>query len=126
MTRDPWRKADPQLVDRFREAVAGIDGVEVRQMFGFPAAFIGGNMTAGLHQDTVMVRLPDAERQERIADGWSLFEPMPGRPMREYVALPPEVAADVEATRRWVERAVAHVRTLPPKAPKAPKKAKAR
>ena len=126
MTHDPWRKPTPELVDRFHEAVAGIEGVEVRRMFGFPAAFIGGNMTAGLHQDTVMVRLPDAERQERIAAGWSLFEPMPGRPMREYVALPPEVAADVDATRRWIERAAAHVRTLPPKAPKAPKKAKAR
>ena len=126
MTHDPWRKPDPELVDRFHEVVAGIDGVEERRMFGFPAAFIGGNMTAGLHQNTVMVRLPDAERQERIDDGWSLFEPMPGRPMREYVALPPKVAADVDATRHWIERAAAHVRTLPPKAPKAPKKTKAR
>lgn len=121
MTREPWRKPDPDRVDRFREAAAGIEGVEMRKMFGFPAAFIAGNMTAGLHQETVMVRLPDTERQERIAEGWSLFEPMPGRPMREYVALPPEVAADVEATRRWIERAAAHVRTLPPKAPKARK-----
>jgi len=125
MTHDPWRKPDPELVDRFHEAVAGIEGVEVRKMFGFPAAFIAGNMTAGLHQESVMVRLSDAERQERIADGWSLFEPMPGRPMREYVALPPEVAADVDATRRWIERAAAHVRTLPPKAPKKTKKSKA-
>ena len=126
MTHDPWRKPDPELVDRFLEAVAGIEGVEVRRMFGFPAAFIAGNMTAGLHQETVMVRLPDGERQERIAEGWSLFEPMPGRPMREYVALPAEVAIDVEATRPWIERAAAHVRTLPPKPAKAPRKTKAR
>jgi TfoX/Sxy family transcriptional regulator of competence genes len=126
MAHEGWKKASPELVDRFHEAVAGIDGVEVRKMFGFPAAFIAGNMTAGLHQDTVMVRLPGAEREERIAEGWSLFEPMPGRPMREYVALPPQVAADVAATRRWIERAAAHVRTLPPKAPKAPKKTKGR
>jgi len=123
---DPWRKPPADLVARFHEAVAGIEGAEVRKMFGFPAAFIGGNLTAGLYQESVMVRLPDAEREERIADGWSLFEPMPVRPMREYVALPPEVAADVDATRRWIERAAAHVRTLPPKAPKAPKKTKAR
>jgi hypothetical protein len=68
-----------------------------------------------------MVRLSDAEREERLADGWSLFEPMPGRPMREYVALPPDVAGDVAALREWVERAAAYVRTLPPKAPKKPK-----
>lgn len=78
-------------------------------------------MTAGLHLESVMVRLPDAERGERLADGWSLFEPMPGKPMREYVALPPDVAADVTAVRGWIERAAAYVRTLPPKAPKKPK-----
>ena len=124
MRGDPWRKPSPELVARFHEAVAGIVGVEVRKMFGFPAAFIGGNLTAGLHQETVMLRLPDVEREERIADGWSLFQPMPGRPMREYVAMPPEVAADVDAMRRWIERAAAHVRTLPPKAPKAPRKSR--
>ena len=122
MANDPWRKASPELVDRFHEAVAGIDGAEVRKMFGYPAAFIGGNLTAGLHQENVMMRLPEAERQERIAEGWSLFEPMPGRPMCEYVAMPPEVAADVDAMRHWIERAAEHVRTLPPKPPKPPKK----
>lgn len=116
--REPWRKAPADLVARFHEAVAGIEGVEVRKMFGYPAAFIGGNLTAGLYQESVMVRLSDAERAERIADGWSLFEPMPGRPMREYVALPAEAATDVEAIRHWVDRAAAHVRTLPPKVPK--------
>ena len=126
MANGPWKKASPELVDRFHEAVAGIDGVEVRKMFGYPAAFIAGNLTAGLHQESVMLRLAEAEREERIAEGWSLFEPMPGRPMREYVAMPPEVATDVDAMRHWIERAAAHVRTLPPKAPKVPKKAKAR
>ncbi len=122
MSSDPWRKPEAEQVDLFHEAVAGIEGVEVRKMFGFPAAFIGGNMTAGLHQDSIMVRLPEKEREERLADGWSLFEPMPGRPMREYVALPPDVAADVESARGWIERAAAYVRNLPPKAPKKAKR----
>lgn len=121
---DPWRKPQQELVDRFHEAVAGIEGVEVRKMFGFPAAFVGGNMTAGLHQETVMVRLSEPDRAERLAEGWSTFEPMAGRPMREYVSLPAAVTADVEATRRWIERAAEYVRTLPPKAPKARKRAK--
>jgi TfoX/Sxy family transcriptional regulator of competence genes len=110
-------------VERFHEAVAGIEGVEVRKMFGYPAAFIGGNLTAGLYQESVMVRLPEGERQDRLADGWLPFEPMPGRPMREYLTLPLDVAGDVAAMRRWVERAAAFVRTLPPKAPKKPKRA---
>jgi TfoX/Sxy family transcriptional regulator of competence genes len=123
---EPWRKAPQDLVDRFHEAVAGIEGLEVRKMFGYPAAFVGGNMTAGLHQESFIVRLPEPERAERLADGWSIFEPMPGRPMREYVALPPQVVEDVDATRAWVERAAAYVRTLPPKAPKISKTPKSR
>ena len=125
MHSDPWRKAPGDLKERFEAAVAGIEGLEQRQMFGYPAGFIGGNMTTGLHQESWIVRLPDAERQQRLDAGWSLFEPMPGRPMREYVALPAEVFEDHDATRRWIERAADYTRSLPPKVAK-PRKKKAR
>jgi TfoX/Sxy family transcriptional regulator of competence genes len=124
MHSDPWPKAPEELQERFETAVAGIDGLEQRQMFGFPAGFIGGNLTTSLHRESWIVRLPDAQRQERLDVGWAAFEPMPGRPMRGYVALPDEVAADPDQARIWVERAAAYVRTLPPKVPK-PKKSKA-
>jgi TfoX/Sxy family transcriptional regulator of competence genes len=122
MNADAWRKSPEELVARFAEAVAGIEGLEQRKMFGYPAAFVGGNMTTGLHQESWIVRLPEPVRRERLDAGWSIFEPMPGRPMREYVALPDEVIADPEQVRAWVERAVEYVRGLPPKKPKAPKK----
>lgn len=121
---DRWRKPPADLVERFHEAVAGIEGVEVRTMFGYPAAFVGGNMTAGLHQESFLVRLSEADRAQRLADGWLTFEPMPGRPMREYVALPAAVISDVDAAQEWIERAAEYARTLPPKAPKARRPAK--
>jgi TfoX/Sxy family transcriptional regulator of competence genes len=122
MTPDPWRKAPEELRERFEAAVAGVQGLEQRKMFGYPAGFIGGNMTTGLHQKSWIVRLGEADRAERLAAGWATFEPMPGRPMRGYVALPPEVVADPDQARAWVERAADYVRTLPPKAPKPRKK----
>ena len=39
---EPWRTSPPDLIERFHEAVAGIEGVDVRKMFGYPAAFVGG------------------------------------------------------------------------------------
>ena len=120
--RNPWHKPDPELVDRFHAAATGVEGVELRKMFGFPAAFVGGNMAAGLHQETMIVRLPDTERAARLAEGWSLFEPMPGRPMREYVGLPADVTADADAARAWIERAAAYAATLPPKSAKRRKR----
>lgn len=116
-----WRKAPAELVERFGAAVAGIDGMETRMMFGYPAGFIGGNMVTGLHQESWIVRLPEEVRQDCVDAGWARFEPMPGRPMREYVALPPTIADHPDAAREWVERAAEYVRGLPPKAPR-PKK----
>jgi TfoX/Sxy family transcriptional regulator of competence genes len=118
MATGSWRKSPDDLKQRFADAVAGIDGLEQRQMFGYPAGFIGGNMTTGLHQDSWIVRLPEDERRQRLDAGWSVFEPMVGRPMREYVAMPDDVVADPADARQWVERAAAYVRTLPPKSPK--------
>ncbi len=118
--RDPerWRKPSPEAVDRFHQALAGVEDLEVRKMFGMPAAFLAGNMAACLMSDTLVIRLDRDEREARLAAGWSTFEPMPGRVMREYVALPEDVTADVDAAREWIARAADYVRTLPPKEPK--------
>jgi TfoX/Sxy family transcriptional regulator of competence genes len=111
-----WRKAPPELVESFGTLVARFPELERRKMFGYPAAFLGGHMTTALHEDRWMVRLAEADRVELLArPGASTFEPMPGRSMREYIVLPADVLADAEETAAWVERAVAHVKTLPPK-----------
>jgi hypothetical protein len=113
-----WRKSPPDLVERFAAGVAGIEGLETRKMFGYPAGFIGGNMVTGLHQESWIVRLPEQARRDRMDAGWEVFEPMPGRPMREYLRLPPTVASDPAAARAWVERAADYVRELPAKTSK--------
>jgi TfoX/Sxy family transcriptional regulator of competence genes len=123
MHTESWRRSPEKLKERFEATIVGIEGLEQRQMFGYPAAFIAGNLTTSLHQDSWIVRLPEAELQACLDAGGSAFEPMPGRPMRGYAALPPDVAADPDQARDWVERAAAYVRTLPPKSPK-PKTAK--
>lgn len=123
---EQWRKAPADLVERFEAAVAGINGLEIRKMFGYPAGFVGGHMTTGLHQESWIVRLSEADREDRTAAGWGGFEPMPGRPMREYVSLPAEVIGDPDQARAWVERAADYVRGLPPKPAKPRASAKRR
>ena len=47
-----------------------------RQMFGYPAAFVGGNMVTSPHLDRWVVRLPDDAREELLAiDGSTPFLP---------------------------------------------------
>ena len=120
--KSQWRKPRTELVERFHEAAAGIDGLEFRKMFGYPAGFVGGNLATSMLEMSFIVRLPEDERQERLADGWAQFEPMPGRTMREYVVLPEAIAVDPAQAHRWMERAAAYVRTLPPKEKKKAKR----
>ncbi len=118
-----WKKSPPALIARF-DAALTVDGrIERRQMFGFPCAFLNGNMLTGLFQDGMTVRLSEADRTKAMAGpGATIFEPMKGRPMREYVVLPPAIVADSRKLRAWLRRAITHVDTLPPKKPKKPKR----
>lgn len=114
-----WQKSPPELVERFRQAVADLPEAQQRPMFGYQAAFVHGNMFTGLHEDRWVVRLPEPERDELLAEpGASQFEPMAGRPMQDYVVLPVPIAAEPARVRAWVERAHAHAMSLPPKAPR--------
>lgn len=114
-----WGKSPPELAEAFAAAVADLPGAEPRKMFGFPAAFVNGNLFTGLFEDRWFVRLPEAERAELAGAGAAPFEPMPGRPMREYVELPAAVLADDAARDGWLRRSLDHVAGLPPKASRA-------
>jgi TfoX/Sxy family transcriptional regulator of competence genes len=111
----PWAKAPPELIERFSRLATQVDGVVLRKMFGYPAGFVGGNLAFGVYADGVMVRLPAAECERLVADGWTQFEPMPGRTMRGYLTVPDEVLADDEQLQAWFSRAADHARGLPPK-----------
>jgi TfoX/Sxy family transcriptional regulator of competence genes len=122
-----WRKPDEALVRLLDETISGLEfdqPVDYRPMFGCPAYFTGGNMFAGVWQETVMLRLPEDERAAVTAAGGGPFEPMPGRAMKEYVALPPDMMADRDVARLWVRKAAAYAASLPPKE-KKPRKRKA-
>ena len=52
---------------------------ERRKMFGYPCAFVAGNLFTGLHQENVIVRLAERDRVAAIGtEGARLFEPMSG------------------------------------------------
>jgi TfoX/Sxy family transcriptional regulator of competence genes len=123
-----WKKSPPELVARFDEVVPREPSVERRSMFGYPSAFTNGHMFCGLFQDRFILRLPEAERTKFLKQaGAAVFEPMPGRPMKEYVVVPPNVVSSDSSLERWLGKALGYVSSLPSKAPKrkAPKKAAA-
>ena len=122
-----WRKSPPELIVAFDAALPDDRRVQRRKMFGYPCAFTGGNMFTGLHQENLIVRLPEDERARLLREpGAAIFEPMPGRQMKEYVTVPAEVIEDREALRGWMTVALDYAASLPAKGPRpAPKAGKA-
>ena len=126
MEKGSWRKAPPELIEVFESVFPGPPAV-ARQMFGYPAGFVNGNMFMGLLQEEMNLRLGPADRSELLAmEGASVFEPMPGRPMAEYVKVPPSLLANADELEAWVAKALAYGASLPLKAAKAKGAAKAR
>jgi hypothetical protein len=113
-----FEKSSPELVDQFGAAVerAGRADVTRKQMFGYPCAWIGGNMATGLFAQTWWVRLPPDRLAAVLASGEATgFEVMPGRPMKGYAAMPPEVVNDDTALDAWLREAFDYTATLPPR-----------
>jgi len=112
-----WRKSPDGLVRRFTAVVPGDPAVERRPMFGYPAAFAGGNLFMSLFQDRMVLRLADADRRAFLKlDGARALEPMPGRSMREYVTVPPAMVTQTAALTPWIGRSLAYAKSLPAKA----------
>lgn len=121
-----WRKPQEDLILLLHDVIPeGQAPVEFKPMFGGPCYWTGGNMFAAVHQESLFVRLGEKDRAELLAQpGAHLFEPMEGRPMKEYVVFPDEMLADRDALRGWMARGLAYAASLPPKE-KKPRKKKA-
>jgi TfoX/Sxy family transcriptional regulator of competence genes len=119
-----WKKTPPALIEAFEAALPRDPRVEARKMFGYPAAFVSSHMFAGTHEERLLIRLPEDERNALLAHpGAKPFEPMPGRVMREYVVAPPDVVAAPRALADWLAKAFTYAAALPPKRRKGSKSA---
>lgn len=99
----------------FQSIVPDRPDVRVKPMFGNVSAFVNGNMFMGLFGSDLFLRLGEADRDAVTGGGGGPFEPMPGRPMREYVVLPAAWRDDLERIREWVQRSLDWAARLPPK-----------
>ncbi len=112
-----FRKSSPAVVARFDE-LAGLVEADRRQMFGYPACFLRGHLFMSLYEDSLVLRMSEEDRTEfRHRYDAAGFEPMPGRPMKEYVVVP-ETLRDADAVDEWVRRAFAYADQLPAKKPR--------
>jgi TfoX/Sxy family transcriptional regulator of competence genes len=117
----PFEKSPPELVARFDQLAAAAPEATRKMMFGYPSLVLGGHMFMGLFEEELVLRLGDDDGAALMGAGGLEFAPMAGRVMTGYVVVPRELVADTGAMAGWVERALAHAQSLPPKKPKAKK-----
>jgi hypothetical protein len=117
-----FAKTPPDVVAAFDAASPSRSDIERRTMFSYPALFVKGNMFAFTFGPKIAVR---ANETTRAKPGMKRFEPMPGRPMGEYVEVP---ATDMKgaALRRWMISGLACADTLPAKKAKPKRTTSAR
>ncbi len=121
-----WQKSSPELIAAFDHIMARFEGTDRRQMFGYPTGYVNDIWFVGCYEGNQMVlRLADQDRQEFLKlDGAKQFEPMPGRPMREFVVVPWWLIEDAAQMDSWLERSITYSSSLPKPEKKARSKKK--
>jgi TfoX/Sxy family transcriptional regulator of competence genes len=111
-----FKKTPQALIDLVAARVEG-KAVTMRRMFGGVGCFVNGTMFAGAHQDAVFLRLPQDQQEalKKRYDEVTSFEPMAGRPMREYVTLPESVYGDGNEFDELLEKSRHYAASLPPR-----------
>ena len=102
--------------ERFTKLVPDAPGVEIKPMFGNLGGLMNGNMFMGLFGSAVGIKLPDEEREKLLARAW-LGPVRSGRPTHGRRRHPPGCWTARKAAP-WIDKALTHAASLPPKAPK--------
>lgn len=109
-------RASDEMIAQFDAIMRNWPVAVQRKMFGNPTAFFNGQMFIGLFGDSMFLRLSQSDRA-KFADKYQAksLEPMPGRPMKEYVIVPRQVLKKPAELNTWIGQALAYARSLPPK-----------
>lgn len=117
------KRTAPTLAASFEALLPRDERIQKRTLFGNPCGFVNGTMFTSVHESHWIVRLPDASRARLLGvEGAAIFEPLKGRPMPEYVRVPPTMAANRRRLRGWIKRAFDYCAGLPPPTPGRPRR----
>jgi hypothetical protein len=93
--------------DALAAALSAQGSAVAGRMFGMPVLKAGGKAFAGYFRGSMTFKLDEPRRSEALSiAGAALFDPMGGRPMREWVQVP---AAAADRWRELAEAALAYV-----------------
>ena len=105
---------DEILGARVRAVLARRRGVVEKRMFGGLAFMLNGNMSVGIVDETLMVRVGPQAFDEALAEKYARPD-FTGRPMKGFIYVEPKGIKTDETLKAWVDRGVAFAKSLPKK-----------
>jgi hypothetical protein len=113
---------DEKLAARVREALRSRTDMIEKAMFGGVTFMIAGNMCCGVHRSDLILRLDPhtttGDLRSPHVRPWDFMK----RPMPGMFAVEEAGCANQKAVEKWVELALKHALSLPPKTSRAEEK----
>jgi len=107
---------DEGVADRVRELIGGRDGFAEKRMFGGIAFLLHGNMSCGVIETDLIVRLGEEAAAEALSDPHVREFDLTGRAMKGWAMVDAATLSGDEELARWVDEAADFAASLPERA----------
>ena len=104
---------DEGLAQRVRELLEERAGFDEKKMFGGICFLLHGNMSCGIIEDDLIVRVGKERYEECLSQAHTRKFDVTGRPMTGWVMVSYEGYESDQELSKWVEKGVSLVLTLP-------------
>lgn len=104
---------DETLAARIRAQIGKRKGVAEKRMFGGIAFLVNGNMSCGVHDNEMIVRLDPAEAGKALSQKHTRVFDLAGRPMKGWILVGPDGLRADAALARWVDVGANYAASLP-------------
>lgn len=106
---------DEKLAERIRNCLEGVAGIEEKKMFGGLSFLLDGNMSVGVINDELMVRVGKDVHDELVELPGARIMDFTGRPMKGWLVVGGAGIADDGSLAAWVDRGTDYASNLPRK-----------
>lgn len=106
---------DEAVAQRVREMMHDIPGVTEKKMFGGIAFMVNGNMCAGVVNRELMLRVGPAQYEKALSQPYAREMDFTGKPMKGFVYIAAKGFSTDTGLKRWIDRGLQFVNTLPEK-----------
>ena len=113
---------DEKVAERLGNTFSRYKGVVEKKMFGGIAYMYREHMCVGIVDDMLMVRVGPEKYEKALSEKHVKPMDFTGKPMRGYVYVESAGFETEKNLKKWIDRGIEFVKTLPAKKPKKPKK----